>query len=203
MTVLFLACHHQLMEIENVDRTRFNILRQDCRSVAEGVDWLRQNRGRFRRPIYEPLILSVWDKVGILCTSANRPTLQLNMKNLEMAKYLENRVSFNDMSAFFCEDKEDMNQLMRILRDEMRLHGINVVHAPPSDEPSTVEFLPRIAISELRFVYSRILGVSILISLCFQRLWLPFLFAWTFHRSRTRHSIPLPQLRCAQHSCRK
>ena len=142
------------MEIENVDRTRFNILRQDCRSVAEGVDWLRQNRGRFRRPIYEPLILSVWDKVGILCTSANRPTLQLNMKNLEMAKYLENRVSFNDMSAFFCEDKEDMNQLMRILRDEMRLHGINVVHAPPSDEPSTVEFLPRIAISELRFVYT-------------------------------------------------
>jgi hypothetical protein len=75
MTILFSACHYQLMEIENVDRTRFNILRQDCRSVAEGVDWLRQNKGRFRRPIYEPLILSVCNKVSIFYTSANLPTL--------------------------------------------------------------------------------------------------------------------------------
>ena len=67
-----------------------------------------------------------------------------------MAKYIENRISFNDLVAFFCEDKTDMNDLMRILREEKKL-GVNVVHCPPSSEHYSVEYQPRIAISDLRY----------------------------------------------------
>ena len=38
---------------------------------------------------------------------------------------------------------------MRILRDEKHL-GVNVVHSPPAYEPSTSEFQPRVAITELK-----------------------------------------------------
>lgn len=44
-----------------------------------------------------------------------------------------------------------VNELMRILREEKRLR-VNVVHSPTSSEPSTSEFQPRMAISELRYV---------------------------------------------------
>ena len=42
-----------------------------------------------------------------------------------------------------------VNDLMRILRDEKHL-GVNVVHSPPAYEPSTSEFQPRVAITELK-----------------------------------------------------
>ena len=77
-------------------------------------------------------------------------SLKVNMKDPKMAKYLENRVPFHDLTAFYCEDKDDMNQLMRVLREDMKLQGINVVHAPPSGDSNAVEFQPRMAISELR-----------------------------------------------------
>ena len=66
-----------------------------------------------------------------------------------MGKYVENRLSYNDMIAFFCEDKNDMNNLLQVLREEKRL-AVNAVHSPPSQEPVTIEYQPRMAISDLR-----------------------------------------------------
>lgn len=45
------------------------------------------------------------------------------------AKYLENHVNIKDMVAFVCEDPEDMELFMRILRDEQDLR-INAVKVP-------------------------------------------------------------------------
>ena len=43
-----------------MDRNRLELLRKNnCQGVAQAVEWLRQNAGRFNRTIYEPLILSV------------------------------------------------------------------------------------------------------------------------------------------------
>ena len=67
-----------------------------------------------------------------------------------MGKYVENRVNYNDRIAFFCEDKADMNELLQVLREEKGL-AINVAHSPPSHEPLSVEYQPRMAISDLRY----------------------------------------------------
>ena len=40
---------------------------------------------------------------------------------------------------------------MKILREERHL-AINVVHSPRADEPSTSEFQPRMALSDLKLV---------------------------------------------------
>lgn len=96
----------------------------------------------------------------------------MSVRNGAMAKYVEGCISFNDMKAFFCENKDDsnltlitsnllfsfvlnllcfsiVNELMRVLREEKRL-GVNVVHSPPSNQPLTSEFQPRVAITELK-----------------------------------------------------
>lgn len=62
----------------------------------------------------------------------------------------------NDMIAFFCEDKADMNELLQVLREEKRL-AINVAHSPPSQEPLSVEYQPRMAISDLRYFFISLL----------------------------------------------
>jgi len=125
------ACISKIKNMEDVDRNRLEMLRRDRPQVHEAVVWLRENKARFRGPIYEPLVLS------------------LNIKDAKMGKYVENRVNYNDRIAFFCEDKADMNELLQVLREEKGL-AINVAHSPPSHEPLSVEYQPRMAISDLR-----------------------------------------------------
>lgn len=45
------------------------------------------------------------------------------------AKYLENSVNNQDLIAFGCTDKKDMNKLLVLLREEKDLR-INVLHTP-------------------------------------------------------------------------
>lgn len=35
--------------------------------------------------------------------------MQLSVKNSAMAMYVENSIGFNDLKAFFCENKDDSN----------------------------------------------------------------------------------------------
>ena len=51
------------------------------------------------------------------------------MKNPAMAKYLEQHVSFNDMRAFVCDNTEDFNLFMDIMREEQKLR-VNAVKTP-------------------------------------------------------------------------
>lgn len=57
-------------------------------------------------------------------------------------------MSIRDLLAFTCEDKEDMNNLVRILRDEKNLK-INVVHSG-SEHQASSSFKPSVPISNLR-----------------------------------------------------
>ena len=54
---------------------------------------------------------------------------KVNMKNPAMAKYLEQHVSFNDMRAFVCDNTEDFNLFMDIMREEQKLR-VNAVKTP-------------------------------------------------------------------------
>jgi len=55
-----------------------------------------------------------------------------------MAKYLESFISFNDMRAFVCENSEDMNLFMDVMRDEQKLR-INAVKTPPGFNLDTLK----------------------------------------------------------------
>ncbi|XP_046447259.1 structural maintenance of chromosomes protein 5-like isoform X2 [Daphnia pulex] len=124
----------KVKSIEDIDKNRLNLLRADrgLTPVYEAVMWLRENKNKFRAPIHEP------------------PLISLSVKDTKMAKYVENSIGFNDMKAFYCENKDDMNDLMKILREDRHL-PVNVVHSPRNDnEPLTSEFQPRMAISDLK-----------------------------------------------------
>lgn len=58
----------------------------------------------------------------------------MNMKDPAMAKYVEHHISFNDMRAFVCENSDDMNLFMDILREQQKLK-VNAVIIPSGIQP--------------------------------------------------------------------
>ncbi|XP_052777305.1 structural maintenance of chromosomes protein 5-like [Mya arenaria] len=108
----------ELQSLRNIENQRLEGLRSKHRDTYTAVMWLRENKARFKGIIHEPIMLCV------------------NMRNPEMAKYLENHISFNDMRAFVCENSEDMNMFMDVMREEQNLR-VNAVVAPthlPQDQ---------------------------------------------------------------------
>jgi hypothetical protein len=73
---------------------------------------------------------------------------QINVANPSNSKYVENVVSRRDLLAFTCEDKNDMNNFVKILRDQKNLK-INVLHSG-SEHRSSSSFQPNVAISNLK-----------------------------------------------------
>lgn len=53
--------------------------------------------------------------------------VQIQMKNPEDAKYLENTISANDMRAFIFEDDDDLRQFDEIMRKDLKLK-VNVLN---------------------------------------------------------------------------
>lgn len=56
-------------------------------------------------------------------------SIQVNVKNANDAKYIESHVSFNDIRAFVCEESEDLNLFMDVMRDEQKLK-VNAISMP-------------------------------------------------------------------------
>jgi hypothetical protein len=94
--------------------------------MYDAVIQLRENKNKFCHCIYEPVML------------------EINMTNPSDAKYVERTVPSRDLLAFTCEDKEDMNNFVRILRDQKNLK-INVLHSG-SEHPSFLSFKPSVPI---------------------------------------------------------
>lgn len=123
----------KLRGIEDVDRQRLSQLSDHYKDVHDAIVWLRQNRDKFRANIYEP------------------PAIALSVHRKEMAKYVENTIANRDITAFFCEDKEDMNKFLQYLRNERRLQ-VSAVHSPPNPHGMTSieEFPSRVPLPELQ-----------------------------------------------------
>ena len=66
------------------------------------------------------------------------------MKNPQMAKFLENHVNFNDMRAFVCDNTEDFNLFMDLMREEQNLR-VNAVKTPNC---TMQQFRPKFPISK-------------------------------------------------------
>jgi hypothetical protein len=62
--------------------------------------------------------------------------LCLDVKDIGYANYVETHVGRADLEGFVCEDPEDVNLLLKKLREEMNLRKINAFHSNPED-PAT------------------------------------------------------------------
>ncbi|KAJ8979329.1 hypothetical protein NQ317_006943 [Molorchus minor] len=72
--------------------------------------------------------------------------LEVNVLDIQKAKYVENVIAVRDRLAFTCVNKEDMNKLVRCLRESQNL-CINIVHSTEGENLS--QFQPRVPIERL------------------------------------------------------
>lgn len=112
----------------NIDLKRLEILKQKSVDAYKGVMWLRENKDKFSAPVHEPMLLHI------------------NIKEASYAKYLENIISYRDLIAFTCENKQDMKLLLMYLREKQKLQ-VNVIHSDPIKQ---VSMQPNIPIDDLR-----------------------------------------------------
>lgn len=109
--------------IQDIQNKRLEVLQRLSPDAYKGFLWLQSNRDKFSRPVHDPMILHI------------------NLKDREYAKYFENIIAVRDLTAFVCEDKSDMNLLMKYLRDQQKLQ-INVVHSDPNKELNSEPKIP-------------------------------------------------------------
>uniref|UniRef100_T1IJX8 Structural maintenance of chromosomes protein 5 n=1 Tax=Strigamia maritima TaxID=126957 RepID=T1IJX8_STRMM len=110
----------EMKQLKDVHRQRVETLRQRDTPAYKAAMWLRDNKDKFTQNIHEPMMTLI------------------NVHNPAMAIYVESHISFDDMCAFVCEDRDDMNKFLKLLRDDQRL-SVSAVLAP-NKAPHT--FLP-------------------------------------------------------------
>uniref|UniRef100_A0A674MAU8 Structural maintenance of chromosomes protein 5 n=1 Tax=Takifugu rubripes TaxID=31033 RepID=A0A674MAU8_TAKRU len=132
-----LCLQKKLNDMNNLMKVKEEKLRGRHRDTHAALQWLRQNRNRFRGNVYEPMLL------------------EINVKDHRFAKYVENHISFQDLRAFVFQRKEDMEIFMSEVRDKMNLK-VNSISAP---EQSRSKAQPSQNIEDLRrfgfFTYLR------------------------------------------------
>jgi len=118
----------------NIDVKRLELLKQRDINAYKAVLWLTENRDKFSATVHQPMLLNI------------------NVKEASYAKYLENIIPFRDLIAFTCEDKQDMNLLLKYLRDQQKLQ-VNVVHSDPMKRISMQPNIPIENIKKFGFKY--------------------------------------------------
>ncbi|XP_050090664.1 structural maintenance of chromosomes protein 5 [Anopheles aquasalis] len=101
--------------IENEANNRLRLLQARFEGTFRAIMWLRDNTHRFNGRIYEPVIL------------------ELNVPVQANAVFLENTIGIRDLIAFTCEQTEDMNLFLRIIREELKIPSVNAIHSAASD----------------------------------------------------------------------
>ncbi|CAB4007950.1 structural maintenance of chromosomes 5-like, partial [Paramuricea clavata] len=118
----------RLSRLEDKKNQRLEFLRTHYKDTYNAVMWLRDNQDKFEKPVHEPIMLLV------------------NMNRTEDAKFLEMVVPGNDMRAFVCETRKDLQLFLSEVRDKQSLR-VNAV-APP--ETPLANFKPRRTIDQIK-----------------------------------------------------
>ncbi|XP_071794397.1 structural maintenance of chromosomes protein 5-like isoform X1 [Asterias amurensis] len=121
-------CETRLRKLNDQKDMRLKELQKRYRDTYNAVEWLRSNQDKFKHTIHEPVALVI------------------NVKNKEHAKYVEKAIPLNDMLAFVCEDADDMEMFVNLVRDKQKLK-INVVKSPA--EP-LANFRPQRPIDDIK-----------------------------------------------------
>ncbi|NXP56133.1 SMC5 protein, partial [Heliornis fulica] len=118
----------RLGQLSNKMSMKEEHLKSRFQDTHSALMWLRKNKDKFKKRVYEPLML------------------EINMKDNKHSKYVENHISVNDMRSFLFENKEDMELFLMEMCDRQQLR-VNAVCAPAE---SCAESLPTRPIEELR-----------------------------------------------------
>ncbi|KAM4708555.1 structural maintenance of chromosomes protein 5 [Discoglossus pictus] len=102
---------NRLKQLENLMNLKEEKLKKRFVDTYNAVMWLKENKDRFSKTVCQPIML------------------EINMKDQQYAKYIENHVSMNDMRAFVFESKEDMEIFLKEVRDNQKLR-VNAVCSP-------------------------------------------------------------------------
>ncbi|CAL1264779.1 unnamed protein product [Larinioides sclopetarius] len=101
----------EILRISNEEDKKYEMLRHKHPDTYTALKWLQQNASSFRAGISPP------------------PLVSLKIGNDEDRKYIENAVSNRDLLMFVCEDKEDLERFVKIMKHEKKL-SINVSIVP-------------------------------------------------------------------------
>lgn len=104
----------KISALNSVADAKLNFLQNNFADTHAAVMWLRENQSMFRGRIYEPMII------------------EINVRSNEYCKYIENTVKVPDLIAFTCEETEDMNKFLKIMRVEKKIQ-VNAVHSPTAN----------------------------------------------------------------------
>ncbi|XP_053558489.1 structural maintenance of chromosomes protein 5 [Bombina bombina] len=119
---------YRLKQFENLMNLKEEKLKNRFSDTYKALVWLKQNKDRFKKTVCYPIML------------------EINMKDQQHAKYIENHISMNDMRAFVFESQDDMEVFLKEIRDNQRLR-VNAVCSPSE---SFAERRPSRSITELQ-----------------------------------------------------
>lgn len=130
-----IAIERRITTMENITQKRLEFLKVNHEETYRAVCWLRENREMFKGHVYDPIIL------------------EINIKDISNAKYIENTVSIRDLIAFTCERKDDMALFLRETRTKQRLQ-VNAVQSNPIDY---IRYQSQVPINQLKLVFDYVL----------------------------------------------
>merc|ERR1719186_2329407 len=119
---------NQLVDLKNVDRQKLEILKDRSSDAYKATLWLRDNKEKYRGAVFEPFIL---------CGNVADPS---------NAMYLEDRIGLRDLTCFFFEDANEMNDFTNHVRFNM---GLKKVAAAQIPSETLDQFQPNIPRQEL------------------------------------------------------
>lgn len=104
----------RIQRMENIEHQKLLAIREMQPDVYTAVMWLQENQHLFEGKIYNPIIL------------------ELKILNLADAVYIENTVQMRDLYGFICENRNDMNLMVKFLVVEKGLK-ISCLHSPQAE----------------------------------------------------------------------
>ncbi|CRK96211.1 CLUMA_CG009639, isoform A [Clunio marinus] len=126
-------CERKITLLGDTQRLRIETLRNNFEDAYTAYEWLKSNRDNFQGRIFNPIMI------------------EITVKEKECAKYVENTIPLRDLVSFVCTDKNDMKQLIKKFRNEMKLQ-VNIAYADDTDQ---IRFHPPRSITD----YSPSLGL--------------------------------------------
>lgn len=114
---------NRLDGLENETAQKMQFLKSRFPDVHKAVQWLDNNMDLFEGRVYKPMII------------------ELNVRDPNNAKYLENTINQRDLLAFSCESTTDLSVLTTKLCNEQKLL-INIFHAPTPDDSILIPNVP-------------------------------------------------------------
>jgi len=119
----------QKNNLNSAKARKLAVLEKENQDAYRGVLWLRENQDKFKSRVHEPIMLC------------------LNLVKSEYARYVETHVGRADLEGFVCEDPDDLNLLLRVLREEKGFRRISAFHSSHKERNS---FIKPLSEDELR-----------------------------------------------------